>query len=65
MTQLRFAIIGWGYWGPKIARNLNALPHASVSMVADMDAHRLASLKISQPEIQTNDAGGGCFPFRC
>jgi predicted dehydrogenase len=53
MTQLRFAIIGWGYWGPKIARNLNALPHASVSMVADMDAHRLASLNISQPEIQT------------
>jgi len=53
MTHLRFAIIGWGYWGPKIARNLNALPHASVRMVADMDARRLASLSISQPEIQT------------
>ena len=53
MTHLRFAIIGWGYWGPKIARNLNALPHASVSMVADMDARRLVSLSISQPEIQT------------
>jgi predicted dehydrogenase len=53
MKHIRFAIIGWGYWGPKIARNLNGLPHASVSMVADMDAHRLASLSISQPEIQT------------
>ena len=53
MTHLRFAIIGWGYWGPKIARNLNALPHASVSMVADMDVNRLASLAISQPELQT------------
>jgi predicted dehydrogenase len=53
MTHVRFAIIGWGYWGPKIARNLNGLPHASVSMVADMDARRLASLAISQPELQT------------
>src|SRR6266487_5762029 len=53
MTHLRFAIIGWGYWGPKIARNLNALPHASVSMVADMDVNRLTSLAISQPELQT------------
>src|SRR6266702_7417273 len=53
MTHLRFAIIGWGYWGPKIARNLNALPHASVSMVADMDANRLTSLAISQPAMQT------------
>src|SRR6266699_1223738 len=53
MTHVRFAIIGWGYWGPKIARNLNALPHASVSMVADMDVNRLTSLAISQPELQT------------
>src|SRR6266581_256559 len=43
MTHLRFAIIGWGYWGPKIARNLNALPHASVSMVADVDAVIIAT----------------------
>ena len=53
MTHIRFAIIGWGYWGPKIARNLNALPHASVSMVVDMDVNRLTSLAISQPELQT------------
>src|SRR2546427_9661206 len=53
MTHVRFAIIGWGYWGPKIARNLNALPHASVSMVADRDVNRLTSLAISQPELQT------------
>ena len=43
MTDLRFGIIGWGYWGPKIARNLDALPHAMVTMVADMDARRLLS----------------------
>src|SRR6266480_8071143 len=49
--ELRFAVIGWGYWGPKIARNLDSLPHASVTMVADLDARRLASLQ--QPWTQT------------
>jgi predicted dehydrogenase len=44
MKDLRFGVIGWGYWGPKIARNLKGLPHATVSMVADSDVHRLASL---------------------
>ena len=51
--DLRFAVIGWGYWGPKIARNLNTLPHAAVTMVADMDANRAASLKLNQPAMQT------------
>jgi predicted dehydrogenase len=44
MKDLRFGVIGWGYWGPKIARNLESLSHATVSMVADSDVHRLASL---------------------
>jgi predicted dehydrogenase len=47
-TDLRFGIIGWGYWGPKIARNLEALPHVMVTMVADSDARRLASLPVNQ-----------------
>ena len=53
MTHLRFAIIGWGYWGPKIPRDLNALPHVRVTMVADMDVHRLISLAINHPGVQT------------
>jgi predicted dehydrogenase len=51
MKDLRFAVIGWGYWGPKIARNLDSLSHATVSIVADSDVHRLASLS-SWPWIQ-------------
>ncbi len=53
MQHLRFAVIGWGYWGPKIARNINSLPHSSISLVADLDPHRLASLMATQPGIQT------------
>jgi predicted dehydrogenase len=50
--HLQFGIIGWGYWGPKIARNLDSLPHTRVSMVADLDAHRLHSLKTHQPAVR-------------
>lgn len=47
MQELRFGVIGWGYWGPKIARNLSSLPKATVTMIADMDARRVASLEMS------------------
>lgn len=53
MTEVRFGIIGWGYWGPKIARNLDGLPHVSVAMVADTDRKRLASITVKQPWIKT------------
>ena len=53
MQDLRFGVIGWGYWGPKIARNLDALPQAKVAMVADADAGRLAMLVVNRPGIQT------------
>jgi predicted dehydrogenase len=53
MGDLRFAIIGWGYWGPKIARNLDSIPHTSVAMVADLDEGRLASIAVQHPGIRT------------
>ncbi len=53
MRELRFGVIGWGYWGPKIARNLESLPHVTVAMVADLDARRLASLTASPNGLQT------------
>ncbi|MBV8695346.1 MAG: Gfo/Idh/MocA family oxidoreductase [Ktedonobacteraceae bacterium] len=52
MSDLRFGVIGWGYWGPKIARNLDSLPHASVEMVVDTDPNRLASVALIQPWAQ-------------
>lgn len=54
MKELRFGVIGWGYWGPKITRNLDTLPHASVTNIADMDFHRLAPLKLNSPWIHTS-----------
>ena len=51
--NLRFGVIGWGYWGPKIARNLNLLPGSAVTMVADTDIRRFNNLSSNQPWIQT------------
>lgn len=53
MNEIRFGVIGWGYWGPKIARNLESLPHAMVTYVADTDARRLSTFGINQPWVQT------------
>src|SRR6266496_2741680 len=53
MIDIRFAVIGLGYWGPKIVRNLEALPRTQVAIVADLDAYRLASFSLSRPWIRT------------
>src|SRR5438876_4831874 len=53
VKELRFGVIGWGYWGPKIARNLDSLPHAMVAMIADSDARRLTTLVVNQPWVRT------------
>ncbi len=46
MRDIRLGMIGWGYWGPKLARNLETLPGVKVTMVADLDARRLQSLAV-------------------
>ena len=61
MKQLKFGLIGSGYWGPKIARNLDSVPGASVSYVADMDSARLASIALSQPWIRTTTDASTVF----
>jgi predicted dehydrogenase len=53
MRDIRFGVIGWGYWGPKLARNLDTISNAMVTTVADTDARRLANLRVNQPWIQT------------
>ena len=61
MNKLRFGIIGWGYWGPKIARNLNTVRDAMVTIVADRDAFRLKAANESLPGIQTTTRAQDVF----
>jgi len=39
-SQLRFAVIGYGYWGPHLARNLARLPTGCLTHVVDTSTER-------------------------
>ena len=51
MQQLRFGLIGLGYWGPKLARNLESLPQATLEIVADLNPLSLKKAKEERPWI--------------
>ena len=53
MQQVRFGLIGLGYWGPKLARNLESLPQASLEIVADLNLLALRKAKDERPWITT------------
>lgn len=40
--HLKFGLVGYGYWGPQIARNLGTQDNVSISYIADLDDGRLA-----------------------
>jgi predicted dehydrogenase len=61
MQQLRFGLIGWGYWGPKLARNLESLPQASLDIVADLNPLSLSKVHAERPWIKTTSDVEGIF----
>jgi predicted dehydrogenase len=48
---VRIAVIGLGYWGPHLVRNLVDLSEADVVAVCDLDAERLATISRRFPSI--------------
>lgn len=50
---LKVGVIGSGYWGPKLVRNFNDIPGASLAMVADLRADRLLEINQLYPEVIT------------
>lgn len=48
---VRVGIIGLGYWGPKLARNLHNLPGVSMAMASDLSQERLDDLRKIYPDI--------------
>lgn len=55
LKHVRFGLIGLGYWGPKLARNLESLPQASLEIVADLSPASLKRAKQERPWITTTD----------
>ncbi|HEY1787174.1 MAG TPA: Gfo/Idh/MocA family oxidoreductase [Verrucomicrobiae bacterium] len=50
--QLKVGVIGCGYWGPNLARNLRSLPDCNLKMMSDLSEQRLGHLKSLYPEIE-------------
>ena len=41
----KVALVGYGYWGPNLARNLLSLPRCELAAVCDKDPRRLAAFR--------------------
>ncbi|MBK8020912.1 MAG: Gfo/Idh/MocA family oxidoreductase [Chloroflexi bacterium] len=53
MNVVNVAVIGCGYWGPNLIRNLIDLPQANLVAVADKREDRLRHISALYPRVQT------------
>jgi predicted dehydrogenase len=51
MKPIRFGVIGAGYWGPHLIRNITEIPGSKLSVVADLSEDRLAALQPRYPTV--------------
>ena len=51
--MIRVGVIGYGYWGPNIVRNLHGLDSVQVEMICDMSPCALARARKAYPSIRT------------
>ena len=52
-NMLRIGVIGYGYWGPNIVRNLHGQKSSQVAMICDKSPAALARVRKSYPGILT------------
>jgi predicted dehydrogenase len=52
MVPLRVAVVGLGYWGPNLVRNLHELEETDVVTVCDLQQDRLQAVKRRYPSLQ-------------
>jgi predicted dehydrogenase len=50
---VKVAVVGVGYWGPNLVRNLYDLPEASLELVCDHHPDRLAPIRRRYPGLRT------------
>lgn len=51
--MVHIAVVGYGYWGPNLVRNLAETPGATVVAVADLEPERLAIAARRHPAVRT------------
>jgi len=50
---VRVGLIGCGYWGPNLARNLHEIPEAELVTCCDLDAGTLVKMRMLYPQVET------------
>jgi len=56
--MINIAVVGYGYWGPNLVRNLGETEGARVAVCCDLDVKRLARAKLKHPGLEvTGDYG--------
>src|SRR5438270_591361 len=62
---IRFGVIGYGYWGPNIVRNLGSLPGASIASLCDKNRHALGRASQTYPglKLSSDSAELICSPL--
>jgi predicted dehydrogenase len=53
IQPIRVAVVGLGYWGPNLVRNLFELPDTEVAWVCDLQEEALAKIKRRYPTVAT------------
>src|SRR5436305_13159294 len=51
MVQVQIGVIGAGYWGPHLIRNIDEIAGVSLRGIADLNAERLRQLRTRYPDI--------------
>jgi predicted dehydrogenase len=56
MTRLRFAVVGLGYWGPNLLRNLHELEDAEVAWICDRRPEALKKMAQRYPAVRCTES---------
>ncbi len=51
--MVNFGVVGYGYWGPNLVRNLFEVSETQVVAVSDMNPDRLKLVKSRYPSVET------------
>jgi len=52
ISVLNVGVIGYGYWGPKLARNIYQIPNANLTMISDLRVDRTTEVEDLYPGVE-------------
>jgi predicted dehydrogenase len=55
-AQLRFAVIGYGYWGPHLTRSLARLPMGHLAYIVDTSVERRQTAQWEYPSVRVTES---------